>query len=136
MSLCVKPFSDTLNIKDLSHVKDSNQSKWAKIKEIYIKPQKLETQKPILSQVLSHQVKENILTMGKIIINFFQVNKHNMISPFISSDNLNVYQELDLDTFSKNYSLIQPYLQKKILNKSPAQKTEKSFSCFKRNRRA
>ena len=113
MPLCVKPFSDTLNIKDLSQAKDSNQSKWATIKEIYIKPQKSETQKPILSQVLSNQVKENILTLGKIIINFFQVNKHNIISPFISSDNLNLHQELDSDTFSNNYSLIQPYLPKK-----------------------
>lgn len=139
MSLCIKPFSDTLNIKDLSQakdlnqvknlnqVKDSSQNKWATIKEIYIKPQKSETQKPILSQVLSNQVKENILTIGKIIINFFQVNKHNIISPFISSDNLNLHQGLDSDTFSNNYSLIQPYLPKKILNKSPAQETEESF---------
>ncbi|EER21280.1 hypothetical protein REISMN_04605 [Rickettsia tamurae subsp. buchneri] len=86
INLCVRPFSDTLNIKDLS------QGKWATIKEVYIKPQKSDANKIILPQVLSNQVNENVLTIGKIIINFLQVNKHNIISPF---------------------SLIQPYLPKK-----------------------
>ncbi|KJW02053.1 hypothetical protein REIP_0053 [Rickettsia endosymbiont of Ixodes pacificus] len=104
INLCVRPFSDTLNIKDLS------QGKWATIKEVYIKPQKSDANKIILPQVLSNQVNENILTIGKIIINFLQVNKHNIISPFISLD---LRQPLDSDTFSKNYSLIQPYLPKK-----------------------
>lgn len=117
----LKPFSDTLNIKDLS------KGKWATIKEIYIKPQKSEESKIILSQVLSHLVNENILTVGKIIANFFQVNKHNIISPFISFDKLDLRQPLDSDTFSENYSLIQPYLPKKILNKSPIQKIEETF---------
>ncbi len=54
INLCIRPFSDTLNIKDLS------QGKWATIKEVYIKPQKSETQKPILSQVLSKSSKGRI----------------------------------------------------------------------------
>ncbi|CEO16922.1 hypothetical protein RMONA_02590 [Rickettsia monacensis] len=56
INLCVRPFSDTLNIKDLS------QGKWATIKEVYIKPQKSDANKIILQQVLSNQVNENILT--------------------------------------------------------------------------
>lgn len=121
MPLCVKPFSDTLNIQHLS------KGKWATIKEIYIKPPESKASGPILPQVLSYQVNENILTLSKIITNFLQINKHNIISPFISSDKLDLRRPLDSDIFSKNYSLIQPYLPKEIYNKSPVQKTEKSF---------
>ncbi|MGX6960304.1 MAG: hypothetical protein ACIPMY_03520 [Rickettsia endosymbiont of Pentastiridius leporinus] len=121
LNLCVRPFSDTLNINDLS------QGKWAKIKEKYTKPPLAQQDKKTLAENLNILIDKNLETLGKIIINFFQTNKHYITTPF---NTLDLGGELYSKMFKTYYNLVEDYIPIKILYKSSVTEPKKNASLF------